>query len=944
MADYRTLFNRFLTQPENGSGETRAYCPVHEDPGSSRSDSASFNFQKGVWRCNSCGEGGSIGELAAAMRARRNGGVASNRRVNPVRSSKVVDINTREEVQPLPTEEDVALWHERLLVSASQRDYLLEERGLTLETIKEYQLGWYQGRYSIPVRDISGDIVNVRRYNPKARKSKDKMISIAGHGGARIFRPDLLADYKEVILVEGEMDFMVARQVGLPASTHTAGAGTFLAEWGPLFSEKVVYICYDVDSSGERGALKAAKVLALHADKVYIIKLPLDIEGGDITDYFIAQGNTVESFRLLMAEAGVRPFAEKRSARVAPTTGRAVSLEETQNVDYGSDPLEVVIAIAGKQSPPYVLPKTIHARCDQGKGNVCNVCPMAAWNGEHIERLARNDSTILDFVDANDKSKKQTLRNIVGARCSDRVEFETTEHWAVEELVVTNSLDHRGEEEMKPVSRKVMNVGTYSTPINTTARIVGSQVPSPDSQRGVFLSWHLEPTQTSLDRFKVGEGMVKLLERFRPDDGQTPLEKCFEIAHDIAANVTHIYGRPQLHVAYDLVWHSALDFNFMGKRIEKGWLECLVMGDTRTGKSECANQLIRHYNAGSLKSCEGMTFAGLVGGVQQMSNRWFVTWGVIPLNDRRLVVLDEVSGLKDKNVIENMSAIRSSGKAQLTKIQTDETSARTRLVWISNPPNGDRLRDMPGSAMAAISALIRNPEDVARFDFAIACAGEDVDAKLINTSHHPKVKHTYTKKACGTLVLWAWSRKIEDIVWAEGAEEHVVNMAVDMGDRYVADPPLVQIENIRMKIARLAVAIAARTFSTDETGEKVVVYAEHVESAVEFLDQVYGMDALGYLRQSRRIISARRRAGERRAEVRTYLSGEKGVLSALLSIGDSTFKVRDFSEFGSLDTYDAQIAVRNLLEWKMIRRLAKGNIRMEPALVELLKEFEDADE
>jgi hypothetical protein len=30
-----------------------------------------------------------------------------------------------------------------------------------------------------------------------------------------------------------------------------------------------------------------------------------------------------------------------------------------------------------------------------------------------------------------------------------------------------------------------------------------------------------------------------------------------------------------------------------------------------------------------------------------------------------------------------------------------------------------------------------------------------------------------------------------------------------------------------------------------------------------------------------------------------------------------------------------------LLEWKMIRRLSKGMMRMEPALIELLREFED---
>ena len=33
-----------------------------------------------------------------------------------------------------------------------------------------------------------------------------------------------------------------------------------------------------------------------------------------------------------------------------------------------------------------------------------------------------------------------------------------------------------------------------------------------------------------------------------------------------------------------------------------------------------------------------------------------MTWGVVPMNDRRLVILDEVSGLAEKGVIEQMDA------------------------------------------------------------------------------------------------------------------------------------------------------------------------------------------------------------------------------------------------------------------------------------------------
>src|SRR5690349_14284970 len=103
-----------------------------------------------------------------------------------------------------------------------------------------------------------------------------------------------------------------------------------------------------------------------------------------------------------------------------------------------------------------------------------------------------------------------------------------------------------------------------------------------------------------------------------------------------------------------------------------------------------------------------------------------VTWGTIPLNDRRLVILDEFSGISEKNVIEQMSAVRSSGRAQITKVVSQETSARTRLVWISNPVDGRAMDEHGTGAIEAIKALVKNPEDIARFDIAISAARADV--------------------------------------------------------------------------------------------------------------------------------------------------------------------------------------------------------------------------
>lgn len=959
--NWARLFNRFLAVEAPGKdGEWRAFCPFHEEKGRSKSPSASLNFDDELWHCMSCGRGGTLPQLARKLRRMRDLGEAMDdappgarrsRAEDEEEGAEVYDIGTREKVttpaKPLPAPETLKAWNKRLLSNPRLLAVMTDERGLSVEAIKEFCIGHDGHRFTIPVYDIDGELVNIRRYDPHAKNAKDKMISWgAGWGKARIFRPDLLKKHTdEVIITEGEMDMIVAHQYGLPAVTHTAGAGTFKPEWAELFKGRDVFIAYDEDDTGTKGAIKAARILRSYANNVFIMKLGVGEKGGDVTDYFVKMGQTAGQFRELMKQARSDPFGHRPAPKAAPATGKRVTLVESQNAEY-KEPLELIVSVIGKQTPPYLAPRELDATCSQDKGPICNLCPMMHANGSMQVEIPPDTTDLLNFVDAKDTERKKHMSKLIDARCSTHVDFDVKAEWTIEELIVSDSVEHRGEETMSPMQRPVYNVGTYQTPINNAARIVGRQVSDPKSGRGTFISWLLEETKTNIDLFEMSEDLLDELAVFQVEEGQSPLEKCRDIAADLSANVTRIYGREALHIAYDLVWHSVLDFRFMGKRMDKGWLECLVIGDTRTGKSEVAAGLTRHYNAGVLKSCEGATFAGIVGGAQQFGSKkhWTVTWGVIPLNDRRLVILDEMSGLMDRNVIENMSSIRSSGKAQLTKIASEETSARTRLIWISNPPDGSRLAETPGSAMTAMSKLVTNPEDIARFDFALAASGADVPSSMINSTTHTKVAHTYTSSACEKLVLWAWSRKADDIRFAKGVEAYVVEQAEEFGRRYVPEPPLVQVENVRMKLARIAVALAARTFSTDATGTKVIVKRSHVEGAIEFLDMVYAQEVMGYLRHSRRVISDRHRATEFRQECKNYLiERSDDVLLTLTSVSER-FKMRDFTEFGGMDRVEAQASARTLLAWKMVRRTAtNGYMVMTEELVSLLKELEDKD-
>lgn len=932
----RELFTPWLVGQES-DGEHRAFCPLHEDPKISSSPSASFNFAGGIFQCFSGCGGLSLKDLLQLLRDDGTLPLLSgrSRRTKPAAPPEDDDVSSK-----LPSEALLKEATERLIGSAAQLKLMREKRGLSMETLEKFGLGYHEGKFTIPVRDAKGRLVNVRRYNPTASEPKDKMMSWSrGTGSRRLFLPDVLEHHDEVILVEGEMDAIIGQQYGLPTLSHTAGATAWDPKWNLEFEDKVVFICYDCDDTGRRGARKVEGQLQRYAKKVHVIALPLKDKGADLTDYFVNQGFTAQDFKGLMEEARGRVTKAAHLGHIRAQEPKVVTLERSMDARYHEVPLEFTAQIAGKVQPAYMMPRRLEFNCNEGGGARCSRCPISGRNHLEVD-VPEHDPLILELVDKGTEAGRGVMlrHSSIPHTCPD-VEITESEMYSVEELITVPPADEQVGS-VNPVDRRVYNVGQFDTPVNTKIKFVGVNTTSKKDRRASLQTWVSERTTTSLEQFVMDASMKKRLSAFHPAPGQSAVRKLREIAQDLEANVTRIYGREELHIAYDLVWHSALNFRFKGVDVGKGWLELLVIGDTRTGKSEAANRLCRHYRAGVLTTCEGSTFAGLVGGAQQLANTWMVSWGTIPLNDTRLVVLDEFGGIADKGILEQMSSVRSSGKAQINKIVKQETSARTRLIWIANPADGRRLNELSNGAIDAIRTLAKNPEDVARFDFAMAVASDEVDSTTINTDAPPQVPHRYTEKLCADLVTWAWSRSVDQVLWQEGVETLVLDQAQNVGQRYISEPPLIQVENVRLKIARLAVAIAARLFSSDTTGECIVVKAEHVEAAVKMLDRFYKAPSMGYTNHSTRVLKDREKAKANEDFMTDWLRSRPEVFDALQSVGGDPFKLRDFEEFAALSRLDAQEVVTVLLKHRMARRQSKGYMRAEPALISLVKKLD----
>jgi hypothetical protein len=308
-----------------------------------------------------------------------------------------------------------------------------------------------------------------------------------------------------------------------------------------------------------------------------------------------------------------------------------------------------------------------------------------------------------------------------------------------------------------------------------------------------------------------------------------------------------IYGRWYLATTTLLAYCSPLRFAFMDRVLPRGWLDVLIIGDTRCGKSEVVGSIVRGIKLGEFFKCENTSFAGLVGGLHQISSRakWDIVWGKIPLNHGKLVVADEMSSLTIDD-IGNMSALRSSGVAEITKIQSGTTHAATRMIWISNPRgDGTDTKSMAAypHGVIAVRDLIGRPEDISRFDFAVAVASDDVSMDVINTKR-VRTKYAGNWDALRSLVRWVWQLQPNDVLFEDSAIDAALETAKAQAKTYAASIPLVEPNEQRIRLARVSAAVAARCFS--EQGGKLIVTKRHVEFADWFMRHCYDSPAMDY--------------------------------------------------------------------------------------------------
>lgn len=589
---------------------------------------------------------------------------------------------------------------------------------------------------------------------------------------------------------------------------------------------------------------------------------------------------------------------------------------------FHNTPIRIRAIVSGRSATPYKIPKHVEFQCldPDCRGGKCKY-----KDASKIEITAK-DEKFLMFLDVPTQRIPTVIKNYIGTGCKV-VKANVIETQNVLRVFISQP---PGEDRTKWHAAQTSYFVGHDIDANHTYYLSGYSTVEPKSQITTYVFSVAEKAKSDVESFQMSPKVHKRLSVFERTEFKT-VEDVYaylgQLYNSYARNITKIYGRFLLHMVVDIAFHSALEFKFPGGKKAPARIDAIVLGDTRCGKGHVAEGLHKYYGVGEVVGAENCTFAGLVGGAQQIGAHWVISWGRIPLNDRGFVTIDEASELEEGDWT-RMSRIRSEGIAEVTKIVQQVTNARTRLLFLANPPSRSMANYSFG--IHALQDLVRAPEDIARFDYACIVSHEEVPIEDINKMHE-ECPFLYTQKEERELIMWIWSRTADQIEFTKEAVAEVFKTANRLGKFYDIGIPLIQGENVRFKIAKIAIAYAGRLYSNENNGQILKVKKLHVECAAAFLRAVYRADVNGYYDHSWQKKELNPKLQDKNiAGITNYFKSFKSEAEAYEYLLSNTFiQAKDITEHLDVSMMVATEVVYHLIKFKCI--VKKGPLYVKTA-------------
>ena len=818
-----SFFEHYFDEYDFSKRETAVCCPFphHTESGfeyKETNPSAHINLDKGLFHCKVCDKGLSetafISELFGCSYES---------------AIKIAKLFT--------TREDLHTWKQLTLSDEIKNKCLT--LGISEEVIEALNLRTEFGdEIGFPVL-MYNKVVDVRSYRPQDRANKIR--SRNGTTSGLIIPFDLWVNTPEskwTVICAGEKDMAVTRSNGFNAITLTGGEKALPKIINPFKNRKIA-ICYDHDEAGISGAKALAAFLTPIAQEVRVVTNFHEVcegHGEDLTDFFVKYKKTKQDLQRYILESPV--FTREQAKEEQLKRHPLISLLEASKPQYINRVVQSNVQVVATFEKAMPVPTTIYAKKLNSSGdpkyNQMLVGEEKTWE---LSEMTCQD--VLKLIDNNftEAQIRDNVREILGISKYEReVKVEkptkdTVYQCNVTDLFEATSKDIATIEFTAYVLKKRLESGKKYL-------ITYKLVPHPyKGQQLVMIILDVEEACDSVSNFRVTEEVKSNLNLFKDLEGNVPerLNKLSEMAKAFIG----YDGYNHLIQAIDLSYHTVLEFNFGAFKNVRGYLDTLVVAESRVGKSSTAEALQKLYGLGAFTSLAGnsATIPGIIGGSTKVSGNYQTRAGLIPMNHRGLVIFEELAKC-NSNLVRELTDIRSSNQVRIARVSGSLTlPALVRMITLTNVKNtGTKVKPINSypNGIDILVELIGSPEDIARYDLMLIL-GEQGN-KTIDPFWEPITP--FEPEAYQTRIRWVWSRTADQVVIDKEVGKYILDHCNKLNETYESHIKIFGTEAWK-KVARMAIAIAGYLVSTDDTYEKIIVTKEHVDAAVAYLVDTY---------------------------------------------------------------------------------------------------------
>ena len=818
-----SFFEYYFDEYDFSKKETAVCCPFPHHTASGHEyqetiPSAHINLDKGLFHCKVCDKG--LSEVAFIAE------ILGCSYESAIKISKM-----------FTTKEDRFTWKDNTISPEIQE--LCLRLGISKKVIEELELKTELGdEIAFPVF-LYGKVVDVRSYRPQDRANKIR--SRVGTTTGMIIPFDIWRQTPEdkwTIICAGEKDMAVTRSNGFNAITLTGGEKALPKIINPFRNRKVA-ICYDNDEAGIAGANTLAAFLMPYVKEVKVVTNFHEVckeHGEDLTDFFVKYKKTKADLKNYInnTPAFTREQAKEEQLKRRPL----ITLLEASKPQYINRVVQSNVQVVATFEKAMPVPTTIYAKKINTSGDA-KYNQMLVGEERTWELSENTCQDVLKLVDNNftEEQIRLNIRELLGISKYERdVKVEkptkdTVYQCNVTDLFEATTKDIATIEFTAYVLKKRLESGRKYL-------ITYKLVPHPyKGQQLVMVILDVEEASDSISNFHITDEVKKNLDKFRELEGTVP-ERINKLTEMVKAFIGY-NGYNKLIEAVDLSYHTVLEFNFGTFKNVRGYLDTLIVAESRVGKSSTAEALQRLYGLGAFTSLAGnsATIPGIIGGSTKVNGNYQTRAGLIPMNHRGLVIFEELAKC-NSNLVRELTDIRSSNQVRIARVSGVLTlPALVRMITLTNVRNtGSKIKPINSypNGIDILVDLIGSPEDIARYDLMLILG--DQGNKIVDPFWEPSTP--FEPEAYQTRIRWVWSRTIDQIIIDKEVGKHILDRCNELNRTYDSHIKIFGTEAWK-KVARLAIAMAGYLVSTDSSYEKIIVTKEHVDAAVEYLIDCY---------------------------------------------------------------------------------------------------------